>query len=439
VRKQLPYYSVPERWLRVDDIPLNLNGKVDKTQLRILVAECNTTLVDVKPIEAMQTRSDSAMNVLALPTKVVVPRELTWTLPDSDLEKASSLKTLGFHSLVEKDTQLNIPARLPQPKGSQVTAWLRHRGLIAYRWLLFPIVFANTGVACRLLYKYIDSNEYPLSSAATATASNLCAAILIRSEPIINLLFGVCSSVPTWIPLWIRRICANVFHIGGIHVGCAVAALIWFVIYTVGASLEMGKDVDERVISVAPTVLSYLIIVLLFAIISSSHPDLRNRYHDLWEALHRFGGWTVLILYWVLVGLSTRDLARQQCTSISEAYLSNPSVWMITAATCAIIFPWLFLRRVPVGPDVLSPHAIRLHFDSELAPGKGIRLAQHPLRDWHGFATITNAPSRKGYSVIVSRAGDFTGHIIDTAPTHIWRRGIPTCEYACVNCIRDIH
>jgi hypothetical protein len=35
--------------------------------------------------------------------------------------------------------------------------------------------------------------------------------------------------------------------------------------------------------------------------------------------------------------------------------------------------------------------------------------------------------SDKVYSVIISRAGDFTGRMIDTAPTHIWRRGIPTC------------
>ncbi|CAN9135368.1 unnamed protein product [Alternaria sp. RS040] len=426
VRKQLPYYSVPERWLRVDDIPLNSNGKVDKTQLKTLAAAYNIPTSEVKRVKPMHTRVDSAMDALVLPEKVAIPQEPMRRLSDVDLEKTSALKSLTHCSLVEKDPPLNVPARLPEPKGSEVTAWLRHRGLIAYRWFLFPIVFVNIGVACWLLYEGIESREYPLSSVANATASNLCAAILIRSEPIINLLFFVFSSVPTWVPLGIRRICANVFHIGGIHVGCAIAAVIWFVIFVVGASLEMAKDVDERVISVAPTVLSYLILVLLLAMTSLSYPAIRNRHHDIWEALHRFGGWTVLILYWVLVGLSTRDLARGRMPSTSEAYLRNPSIWLIAAATCAIIFPWLFLRRVPVRSEVLSSHAIRLHFDSKIAPGKGVRLAQHPLRDWHGFATITNEPHGKGYSVIVSRAGDFTGHLIDTAPRYIWRRGIPT-------------
>jgi hypothetical protein len=424
VQKQLSYYSVPEQWLRLDSIPLNLNGKVDKTQLKKLATECDIPKVDVKRIKTMHTRSDSAIDALALPTKVVVPPKLMRTSPNADVEKAFPLESIEHHSLVESDESLNKPSRLPEPKGSEVTAWLRHRGLIAYRWFLFPIVFANTGVACWLLYRYAESDKYPLSSTATATASNLCAAILIRSEPVINLLFFVFSSAPTRIPLGIRTICANVFYIGGIHVGCAIAAVVWFMIFTVDASLELVKD--GRVISVASPILSYLILLLLLAMSSLSHPVLRNRHHDYWEALYRFGGWMVLILYWVLVGLFTRDLTHGRRLSTSEAYLQNPSVWLITAATCAIIFPWLFLHRIPVRPEILSSHAIRLHFDSEIAPGKGVRLAQHPLRDWHGFATITNAPSGKGYSVIVSRAGDFTGHLIDTAPTHIWRRGIPT-------------
>ncbi|KAL1801509.1 hypothetical protein ACET3X_001851 [Alternaria dauci] len=426
VRKRLPYYSVPERWLHVDDIPLNPNGKVDRAYLKTLAAAYNIPTLDVKRIESVHTRSDSAMDALVLPAKVVFLQEPMRTLPDVDVEKTSPLKGLGHCSVVETDTPLNVLARLPEPRGLEVVAWLRHRGLIAYRWFLFPIVFANVGVACWLLHEYVERNEHPLSSVATATAANLCAAILIRSEPIINLLFLVFSSVPTWVPLGVRKICANVFHIGGIHVGCAIAAVIWFVIFTVGASLEMAKDVDERMISVASTILSYLILVLLLAMTSMSHPALRNQHHDLWEALHRFGGWTVLILYWVLVGLFTRDLTNGRISPTAEAYLLNPSVWLIIVATCAIIFPWLFLRRVSVRSEVLSSHAIRLHFDSRIAPGKGVRLARHPLHDWHGFATITNAPNEKGYSVIVSRAGDFTGHIIDTAPTHIWRRGIPT-------------
>lgn len=439
VRKHLPYYSVPERWIRVDAIPLNPNGKVDKGQLKVLASELSLPAPDVKPTKPTHQRVDSAFDDLVANREIVVPlpaitQESSRTLnEDIDLEKGVRCKISHLSSSSGSTNPDDILAILPKPKGSPTGHWLRHRGLIAYRWFLIPIVAVNVAVACWILNRGIQDQHYPLSYVATATAANLCASILIRSEPVINLLFTVFSSVPTWMPLTIRRICANVYHIGGIHVGCAIAAVIWFTIFAVGASIDLAKPADARAISLAPTILTYLILALLFSMTALSHPFLRNKYHDLWENLHRFGGWTVLGLYWVLVGLSTKDLSRGSGMSISEAYLRNASIWLIAAATLAIIFPWLFLRRVPVRSEVLSSHAVRLHFDSEVAPGQGVRLAERPLRDWHGFATITNGlgnnpnSNGKGYSVIVSRAGDFTGRCIDTAPTHIWRRGIPTC------------
>jgi hypothetical protein len=252
--------------------------------------------------------------------------------------------------------------------------------------------------------------------------------MLIRSEPVINLLFTIFSAIPTSAPLAIRRICANVYHIGGIHVECVIAALIWFGVFTVGASIELSYDADTRTISLAATILSYIITVLLLAISTLSIPVLRNKFHDAWESAHRFGGRTVLALYWVLVGISTPDLAR---TSSASAYARNPLLYLPAASTAVIIYPWLFLRRVAITSEYLSHRAIRLHFPGPIPPGRGVRLARRPLGDWHGFATmqdsLTDSSGREGFSVIVSRAGDFTSHLIDTAPTHIWRRGIPTC------------
>ena len=439
VRKHLPYYSVPERSIRVENLPLNLNGKIDKDQLKALVAELGTPGTNFESLKPAHQRMDSAFNHLIIKAGAMAPlptikhKSLDTCVHDIDLEKGVRCEASNLSSSSTDTTPDDTVVALPQPKGSSTIHWLRHRGLIAYRWFLIPIVALNIGIACWIVNRGIKDQKFPLSYVATATAANLCCSIMMRSEPVINLLFTICSSVPTWLPLAIRRICANVYHIGGIHVGCAIAAVIWFVIFAVGASLDLAKDLNARAISLVPTVLTYLILALLLSMTAISHPSLRNKYHDLWENTHRFGGWTVLILYWILVGFSTKDLSRGSGLSASEAYLRNPSIWLIASATIAIIFPWLFLRRVSVRPEILSPHAIRLHFDSGVSPGQGVRLAEHPLRDWHGFATITNAHGNnpdsngKGYSVIVSRAGDFTGRIIDTAPTHIWRRGIPTC------------
>ncbi|KAH6621873.1 hypothetical protein C7974DRAFT_361878 [Boeremia exigua] len=439
LRKHLPYYSVPERWFQVEVIPLNSNGKVDKSQLKALAAETSIPAIDVKPTKPGHQRVDSAFDDLVAAREIVVPlpvitQETSRTsFRDVDLEKGVRCHVKHLSTSTVGTNPDDTSALLPEPKGSPTGHWLRHRGLIAYRWFLIPIVAVNIGVACWILNRGIKDQHYPLSYVATATAANLCASISIRSEPVINLLFTVFSSVPTWTPLVVRRICANVYHIGGIHVGCAIAAVIWFIIFAVGVSIDLVKSTNTRAISLAPSILTYLILSLLLSMTALSQPTLRNKYHDSWENLHRFGGWTILGLYWVLVGLSTKDLSRGSGMSISEAYLRNPSIWLIAIATLAIIFPWLFLRRVPVRSEVLSSHAVRLHFDSEVAPGQGVRLAERPLGDWHGFATITNGlgnnpdSTGKGYSVIVSRAGDFTGRCIDSAPTHIWRRGIPTC------------
>ena len=45
--------------------------------------------------------------------------------------------------------------------------------------------------------------------------------------------------------------------------------------------------------------------------------------------------------------------------------------------------------------------------------------------EWHGFACIP-VPNEKGFSLVVSKAGDWTGEKIAEPPTDIWVRGVPT-------------
>lgn len=157
----------------------------------------------------------------------------------------------------------------------------------------------------------------------------------------------------------------------------------------------------------------------------------RVKYHNTWEMSHRFGGWTTLILLWIQIFFATKDLNPNIASS--TAYLNSPPVWLTSIATAATIFPWLHLKKVAIRSEVLSNHAIRLWFDyTTPVVGTAVRLAERPLVDWHGFATIPNPktarnPDATGFSLIMSRAGDFTDRQIERAPTHIWMRGIPTC------------
>lgn len=76
---------------------------------------------------------------------------------------------------------------------------------------------------------------------------------------------------------------------------------------------------------------------------------------------------------------------------------------------------------------MLSRHAVRLYFTyANPTVGTAIRLSERPLLEWHAFATITK-PNDKEFSVLVSNAGDWTKRQINTAPTKLWVRGVPTC------------
>jgi NAD(P)H-flavin reductase len=78
---------------------------------------------------------------------------------------------------------------------------------------------------------------------------------------------------------------------------------------------------------------------------------------------------------------------------------------------------------VKVRPEPLSKHATRLHFDFDTPiAGKGVRISDNPMREWHAFATISK-PGEKGFSIVVSNAGDWTRKTIDGQPQILWTRG----------------
>jgi hypothetical protein len=147
-------------------------------------------------------------------------------------------------------------------------------------------------------------------------------------------------------------------------------------------SYELTKHPALRNVSLAPAILCYLVLAIFFAIGATSHPTFRAKYHNIWEMTHRFGGWTCLILLWIQSFLAATDL--NPLVAASKAYLTSPPIWLLTVASMAIIFPWLFLRKVAVRSEVLSRHAVRLWFDyTTPVVGTAVRLAERPLIDWY--------------------------------------------------------
>jgi hypothetical protein len=160
-------------------------------------------------------------------------------------------------------------------------------------------------------------------------------------------------------------------------------------------------------------------------------PKMRARFHDHFEVTHRFCGWAVLVLAWLNSAVLASTLRERH--SIAVALLSAPTTWILLATTTSGVLAWLRLRRVPITVQQTSSHAAIVSLSHDVTPliGSVRAISRNPLWGWHSFANIPAASGfRGGYRMVVSRAGDWTGEFIDSPPSHVWVRGIPTAGMA---------
>lgn len=121
--------------------------------------------------------------------------------------------------------------------------------------------------------------------------------------------------------------------------------------------------------------------------VAFAYPRIRSQFHDNFERTHRFAGWTVTALFWSQFVLLTHEF-KAPSQSLQYAIVHSAAFWMLLIITGSIILPWLRLRKIPVRAEVLSNHAMRIHFD-DATPGIGSyrRISKNPLTEWHSFAT----------------------------------------------------
>ncbi|GAW24543.1 hypothetical protein ANO14919_141300 [Xylariales sp. No.14919] len=411
VRETLPYYAVPTHWLYITSIPLTMNGKFDKRKLREM-AEAYKEPREAISSESLTSNSPS--------TAIATENTTTPSASTTDIEKGQMDVEQVSASSEDLDDDSNY--ELPSKNGFHGQRWLRHRFFSLYRRFFSFIFFSNLLAFALVWWKSWGSGSLPLSQIPTAIAVNLLVAVSMRQDHVINFLFWLATRVPTWAPLAIRRQCARVFHIGGVHSGAATSATLWWLVFTVGATVNFVRGNSEVHIDTGTVVLSYLVLALLLAIIGMAHPDVRAKYHDQFEWTHRFAGWTATALVWAHLVVATNSL-RPRTLSLADALARTPAVYLLALITLSIALPWLRLRRVTVRPEFLSKHAIRLYFDFETPiAGKAIRISDKPMREWHAFATI-DKPGVKGFSIVVSNAGDWTRKTIDGRPQRLWTRG----------------
>jgi hypothetical protein len=288
---------------------------------------------------------------------------------------------------------------------------LKHPRAMPYHRLIVAVLLINLA----LLWHHVQRGDWriddgsALSALAGLTLVNLAAAVLIRQQTVLNVLFGVAGRGSRSWPLWLRWSVSKVHHVGGIHAGAAVAGTGWLCAFAAVTTVTVARHPAS--VSTATLALSWCLVALALVVVVCAMPVVRTRAHNVFENTHRFGGWTAIGLFWALT---------------AEAGAPAWRVAVLALLTASVASPWLRLRRVAVTVERPSSHAAIVHFDHGVTPAfaSAVGISRSPLREWHAFATVTT-PGRSGYRLLVSRAGDWTGRFIDDPPSHVWVRGTP--------------
>jgi hypothetical protein len=271
-----------------------------------------------------------------------------------------------------------------------------------------------------LLGRGLQNNWWSeVANLALVAQGNFAVGILIRQQLFVNLLSRVVMRVPRTWPLRLRWALAKGYHLGGLHVGGAICGTFWFLGLTVAATGRVGAGLH---------LVYYAQTLLLLAIVMTARPRVRAKRHDLFERVHRFGGWALSTLFWIGAVLLANE--QRGSESLPAALAGTPTVWVLILTTLSSLLPWMLLRRIPIQVTRPSNHValVRAGRSTPMA-GSTRSIARHPLRQWHSFAVIPT-PGVPGFRMAVSRAGDWTSEFIDNPPAHVWVRGLATAGMA---------
>jgi len=426
----LPYYALPANYHVLDSFPLTLNGKVDKPTLRKLVEDGGES-------EFTRVPSNPAPVYTAKESPITTVTEICEKYSGDTYSRSSATSgDFGSRFSLPGQEELGLGRSVPEKGLPQPLRGLVYRIFIPYRFLFSVVWMANAAAVIVVFVKGINREWL-----ANMVAINLVVAVLIRQDFVINALYTITCSVPKSWPLWIRASSAKIYHLGGIHSSAASCAALWLLAANVNdvVCLSMVTCSNYPRPSPAYMVFSWILTAMFFTMMGFAWPSFRKANHNFFERWHRFMGWTMLALFWTQIMISISDTARENSTPFGKALLSAVPFWLLIVATSSIALSWFWLRRVPVVSEVLSDHAIRLHFDYTVpVNGSFTRLSFRPLVEWHSFATIpapephgtvTNGRAEfpAGYSLVVSNAGDWTRRCIKNPPRSVWVRGVPTC------------
>ena len=298
---------------------------------------------------------------------------------------------------------------------------LKHPRAMQYNRLIVLALVVNVGwLGYGAAAGWWTSSGTDLRAVALTAQANLAAAVVFRQQYVLNALAWLVTRPPTSWPLRLRWALGKHYHVGGLHVGTAVAGTLWYLVLVASMVRDALAGVGQA--SHAHLILGATIATTFTVMVVTALPRLRAAQHDRFEMTHRFCGWAALVLVWLNTVLFT----------CAGSVVSSPSFWLSVVSAALALWPWLLLRRVPITVERPSSHAalVRLHGAAVPAVGTTRPISRRPVMGWHHFANVPAAAGDAGYRMLVSRAGDWTSDFIDSPPEHVWVRGIPAVGVA---------
>ncbi|KAG8741087.1 hypothetical protein FRC10_003327 [Ceratobasidium sp. 414] len=251
---------------------------------------------------------------------------------------------------------------------------------------------------------------------AQASLANLTLAVVIRNEFVLAALYYLISKFP------FRRFYAHrmLHSIGGLHVGCALAAFGWIILYVA----EVGLEADlSSTLHITLLTTALILPVGLTVLIGFSLRPIRERYHNAWEYTHRYVGWFVIAD--LVIHLSLKS-----CTLSSPLDLFNTSLpYFAIISTTSVFYIWFTVRHARVSIRAnRSVAVITFPGKPTMRSGTFARISRDGY-EWHAFSVAMTDFEKKEFSLIVARAGDWTTRLISDVldrrgPGRMWIRGV---------------
>lgn len=337
---------------------------------------------------------------------------MTTTTPDQapPIPDRAAVALPALSQAVIDHRDLELPERTQLWRRVFKQRRLMHHNRLVALVLLVNLVYAGFWL----------SGGASIQAATYAVLANFALTALVRQQRVINLFFRIATAAPVTWPLRIRWTLGKVYHFGGLHVGGAIATTGWFFALTVALFLEPAVGTADWV----SRGLSVLILALLVGMVATALPRFRATFHDRFEMIHRYAGWTTLGLFGVQsVAVA---VAADMGDSVAYAVLTSPAFWVFVLVAISVSSTWWDLRSVPVTYEKPSNHVVIARFTHRTTfAGSSTALSRDPLKEWHHFANV-HTVGEEGFRLTISRAGDWTGSLIDDLPERVWVKGIPT-------------